>query len=438
MRRVVITAASVLGPTAHDYESFAAALRRGDSGGAQVSLFDASAFPTTIAAEVKGFDEEVAFSRLSKLDPSLQDTGQRREDRKTALGVAALLSLVDVAGEVDWAGQGCALHLGTGLSSASVAELEADLVPFVRERGRFDREAFARGLAERASPSPWRHLTTEVNRLIVGALGLRGPSSTNFGACAASTQAIGRAYRDVQAGRVSRALAGGMDSMIHPFGMISFMRLGALTTRNDDPTGASRPFDKERDGFLIGEGAAMVLLESLEAAQARGATVLAEVIGYGTSMDAHAITAPHPGGVGARLAMARGLRDAGISPADVDYINAHGTGTRLNDGTEARAIGELWAEAGAGEAPPVSSTKSMTGHLVAAAGAIESVACVASLDKGFLPPTINLQEIDPECAHLDVVGEGVGRPAEVRVVMNNSFGFGGQNAALILKRWEAT
>ncbi len=434
MRRVVITAASVVGPTARGYQAFAQALREGRSGGGPVTLFDASAFPTRIAAEVKDFDEQAPFEAIASAAPGLNDTGMRREDRKTALGLAAALDLKQAAGVDDWASLPCAVHLGTGLSSASVSELEADLLPFIDGRGNFDPQAYGKVALQTGSPSPWRHLTTEVNRLIMSAWGLRGPSTTNFAACAASTQAIGRAYRDVQAGRAERAIAGGMDSMIHPFGMISFMRLGALTTRNDSPLTASRPFDKHRDGFLIAEGAAMVLVESLEVAQARGAHILAEIIGYGTSLDAHAITAPHPQGRGAQFAMSRALKDAHIEAQQVGYINAHGTGTALNDGTESGAICAVWRERGL-EPPPVSSTKSMTGHLIAAAGAIEAVACVAALEGSFLPPTINLQEQDPAC-EIDAVADGQGRPVEdLDVVMNNSFGFGGQNAALLLRRW---
>ena len=437
MKRVVITAVSVIGPIARGYEAFVEALRGGRSGGGQVTLFDASAFPTHVAAEVKDFDEAAPLAALAGRGHKVSYLGAPSEDRKTALGLAAILDLVDGAEIDDLGGRRCALHLGTGLSSASVRELEVDLLPFIDARGGFDGAAYGRAMASAPSPSPWRHLTTEVNRLAASALGIRGPSSTNFAACAASTQAIGRAFRDVQAGRVDRAIAGGMDSMIHPFGMISFMRLGALTTRNDTPERASRPFDRDRDGFLIGEGAAMVLLESLDSARARGARILGEVLGYGTSMDAHAATAPHPEGRGARMAMSRAISDAGIAYEEIDYINTHGTGTPLNDSTESKAIAALWATAGAGEPPPVSSTKSMTGHLIAAAGAIEAVACVAALERSFLPPTINIEDQDPECA-LDVVSADCGRPSEVRFAMNNSFGFGGQNAALVLARWEGS
>lgn len=327
-----------------------------------------------------------------------------------------------------------AVHLGTGLSSASVRELEADLVPYTGGDGSFDDRAYGAQCLTGASTSPWRHLTDEANRLIFTALNVSGPTSSSFAACAASTHAIGRAYRDVAAGRVDRAVAGGMDSMVHPFGMISFMRLGALSTSNEDPATASRPFDKDRDGFLLGEGGVLLVLETPEAAAARGATPLVEVLGYGTSMDAHAVTAPHPEGRGAYLAMDRALRDAGIDASRVGYVNAHGTGTPLNDGTESRAVRDLWNAKGAAP-PPISSTKSMTGHLIAAAGALEAVACVAALDRGFLPPSINIRTLDPLC-DVPVVDAASAPDADLRVAMTNSFGFGGQNGSLILSRWE--
>lgn len=431
MKRVVVSAISVLSPIARGYDSFAEALMDGVSGGKQVSLFDASSFPTTIAAEVPDFEASEPFRRSKERGKTLAYAGDPSEDRKTALGLAAALDLVDLVGENVLSS--CALHLGTGLSSATTRELEEDLLPYVGERGSFDRVVYNQNIARENTSSPWRHLTDEANRLIVQACGIQGASSSNFAACAASTQAIGRAFRDIQAGRTRCAIAGGMDSMIHPFGMISFMRLGALTTSNDRPEKASKPFDKNRDGFLIGEGAVMILLEELEHAQERGANILAELVGYGTSMDAYAVTAPHPEGKGALLAMRRALRDASLCASDMDYINAHGTGTALNDSTESRAIVALYE--GEDEIPPVSSTKSMTGHLVAAAGALEFAACVAAVDKGFLPPSINIEELDPAC-QIPIVQSDRGQKTTLRYVMNNNFGFGGQNASLILRRWE--
>lgn len=432
--RVVITAISAVTPLGRGYEQVVQAMRQGVSAGRPVSLFDASAFPTRVAAQVQGFDSASPYLRAASLGMELGYDGEPGQDRKTALGLEAALELRDLVGAELLAAEPCALHLGTGLSSATVRELECDLAPFVDASGGFDALAYGQAVMSSLSPSPWRHLTDEANRLIGLALELRGPSLSNFAACAASTQAVGRAVRDIQAGRVRRAVAGGMDSMIHPFGMISFMRLGALTTRNDTPQSASRPFDRDREGFLIGEGAVMILLESLEAAQERGARILAEVVGYGTSLDAHAVTAPHPEGRGAQLAMRRALKDAGAEASQVDYINAHGTGTPLNDVTESRAVSRLWRDLGA-QIPAVSSTKSMTGHLIAAAGALEVLACVGALQEGFLPPSINIETLDPAC-EVPVVQAEQGQSADLRLVMNNSFGFGGQNAAMLLRRWE--
>ena len=434
--RVVITAAGVVSPIGTGLERFSEALRGGVSGGGPITLFDSSGFPTQIACEVDGFDPQAPFATLMERVPALHTAVMPRQDRKTAFGLAAALGCVEQSGIAPEAltGEPCALHVGTGLSSVTVEQLEADMMPFLDERGRYDQAAFGEHALWRPSPSPWRHITSEANRLIVAALGIEGPTTSNFSACAASLQAVGRAYRDIQAGRVRRALAGGMDSMAHPFGMISFIRLGALSTANDDPKRASRPFDKERDGFVLGEGGAMVMLESLEAARERGATILAEVLGYGTSIDAYMVTAPHPEGHGARLAIQRAVRDAGVALGEVDYVNAHGTATPLNDSTESRAIGSVWREAGL-EAPPVSSTKSMTGHLIAAAGVLEAVACVAALRGGFLPPSINITEQDPEC-DVPVVNASAGVDADVRIAMTNSFGFGGQNGVMLFKRWE--
>ena len=439
MTRVVVTAAGVLGPTANSLDEFSIALAGGVSGGRRITLFDPTGFPASVAAEVRGFNPEAPFEELSALAPDLTTGVLPRQDRKTALGLAAALECARSSGIDAWSKEPCALHLGTGLSSVSMAQLDVDMVPYLDERGGYDKVAFGEHALWRSSPAPWRHVTSEANRLIVAALGLRGPTTSNFSACAASLQAMGRGFRDVQAGRVRRALVGGMDSMAHPFGMISFIRLGALSTSELAPECASRPFDKDRDGFVLGEGAVVVLLESLDVARERGAKVLAEIVGYGTSIDAHMVTAPHPNGEGALLAMQRALRDAGIGPDALDYINAHGTGTPLNDSTESRAIGRLFSEAGVARVSPVSSTKSMTGHLIAAAGVLEAMACVTATRDGFLPPSININTVDPDCdKHLKgaIVNSSRGVDADVRYAMTNSFGFGGQNGVLIVKRWE--
>jgi 3-oxoacyl-[acyl-carrier-protein] synthase II len=258
--------------------------------------------------------------------------------------------------------------------------------------------------------------------------GLSAPPLVHVSACAAGTDAIGAAYRAIASGRRRTMLAGGTDSMINPLGVAGFCTLSATSTRNEAPARASRPFDKSRDGFVMGEGAGVLALERLEDAQARGATVLAELRGYGSSFDAHGISEPHPEGRGALQAMARALADAGLGPGDVDAINAHGTGTPKNDPVETLAIKRLLGP----RAPsvPVVATKSMIGHLISAAGAVEAIAAILCMQRGVLHPTINLETPDPEC-DLDYV-PGRARAHTQRIVLSCSYGFGGHNAALVI------
>jgi 3-oxoacyl-[acyl-carrier-protein] synthase II len=261
-------------------------------------------------------------------------------------------------------------------------------------------------------------------------LGLTGPNDSTTTACAASGHAIARAVDLIRSGAADVMLAGGTESAMSPLTLAGFCASRALSTRNDDPEGASRPFDKGRDGFVIGEGATVLVLEALDDALARGARVYAEIGGYGLSADAHHETAPHPEGDGAVLAMQAALRDSGVEPSDVGYINAHGTSTTLGDIAEIAAIKRVFGDHAARLA--VSSTKSMTGHLVGAAGATEAAATALALTNGVLPPTINQEEPDPEC-DLDVVPNEA-RRVDLDVAMSNSFGFGGQNASLVLRR----
>jgi 3-oxoacyl-[acyl-carrier-protein] synthase II len=282
--------------------------------------------------------------------------------------------------------------------------------------------------------NPTRELEQEPNMplshlaLMTGA---RGPALNCLTACAASTQAIGEATEILRRGDADVMIGGGAHSMIHPFGVTGFNRLTALSTFNEDPVRASRPFDAQRGGFVLGEGAGMVILETLEHAQKRGAKILAEVVGYGSTADAFRITDQDPQGRGAVVAMQEALKDASLSPADIHYINAHGTGTRENDGNETTAIKSVFGEA-AGKVP-VSSIKSMMGHLIAAAGAVELITCVLAIRDNILPPTTNLDHPDPEC-DLDYVPNKA-RPAKVDAAMSNSFGFGGQNDTIIVKRF---
>jgi 3-oxoacyl-[acyl-carrier-protein] synthase II len=308
------------------------------------------------------------------------------------------------------------LWLGTGLSSLSPAELETDLYPYLVD-GRFDRAAIARDLdPERAAPR--RHLPSRATLVLAEALGA-SEAETSFSACAAAAQSIAAAARAVARGDVDLALAGGQDSMLHPIGYLSFVVLGALSTTR------CRPFDRHRDGFMIGEGAAVLVLQREEDARANGSPVLARFLGAGTSVDAWAVTAPHPDGHGAALAMQRALVDAGLTAADIDYVNAHGTGTPVGDRAEALAIRRVLGDV------RVSSTKGAIGHTIAAAGAVEAAICVQALQTGVLPGTVGLSEVDPDCP-VEVLTTP--RPMAARAILSNSFGFGGQNCALVFGR----
>jgi 3-oxoacyl-[acyl-carrier-protein] synthase II len=258
--------------------------------------------------------------------------------------------------------------------------------------------------------------------------GLKGINYAPVSACATGNHAIGEAFEAIRRDSADIVLAGGFDAGVTPLGLAGFCAARALSTRNDDPTGASRPFDVGRDGFVMGEGGAVLVLEEWEHAVARGATIRGEVIGYGATADAYHMTAPHPEGEGAKRALRLALAQAGVAPSEVGYINAHGTSTQLGDAAEAGAINEVFGA----DAPPVSSTKSMTGHLLGGAGAMEAVACVRALETGILPPTINLKDQDPAC-DLDCV-PNTARKTDPGVVMSNSFGFGGHNATLVFGR----
>lgn len=349
------------------------------------------------------------------------------DDRKAALAVAALeeaLADAGLQGVAGWpAAERRAVFLGTGLSSVTPGELEADVYPHLQPGGAFDRAAMAADLArDRAAPD--RHLPARVTGEIARRTGAMGPTGTSFSACAAASQAIAEGAWAIRRGEVDVAIVGGHDAMVHPLGLLSFVVLGALS-----PT-ACRPFDRDRDGFMIGEGAAVFVLESEAHARARGVRVRAVVRGAGTSADAWNVTAPHPDGEGAERAMRRALRDAGVAPSAVGYVNAHGTGTPLGDRAECAAIARVF-----GDQVPVSSIKGAIGHTIAAAGAVEAAACIAALEGGFLPGTVGLEQPDPElganalAAPLDAV---------VDLVVSNSFGFGGQNCALVLGRAETS
>lgn len=335
------------------------------------------------------------------------------DDRKAWLAFAALQDALEAAGPDATAET--AVFFGTGLSSVTPGELAEDIYPHLDGEG-FDFDAMAIDV-DPARAAPRRHLPERVTQAIRERLGARGPTGTNFSACAAASQAMSEGLWAVRRGQVDRAVVGGHDSMAHPLGLMSFLVLGAVSGER------CRPFDRGRDGFMLGEGAAVFVLERRDRAEARGARVLARLLGAGSSVDAHNATAPHPRGEGAERSMQAALADAGLSPEAVGYVNAHGTGTPVGDVAEAQAISRLFGQVA------TSSTKGAIGHTIAAAGAVEAAVCVAALQAGTLPPNVGLQAQDP-CCPVRVV-DGPTR-LERGVMLSNSFGFGGQNATLIL------
>ena len=432
-QRVVITGMGIVCPLGHDVEAFWRAILAGESGVAKTTIFDASTFPTTFDAEVKDYD----FAAYTK-NPKLHEHCGRGSG--FVLGAAAQACRqagIDV--ETDEPADGIdrsrlGIYLGAGEGSVDndvffAAILEGwDAEKNEMDWGRWAKVAFGR-------MDPMRELEQEPNMPaahLAVLTGARGPTRSCLTACAASTQAVGEATMIIRKGDADVMIVGGAHSMIHPLGVTGFNRLTALSTRNDSPQTASRPFTASRDGFVLGEGAAVLVLESLSSAQKRGVKIVAEMIGYGSSTDAFRVTDMHEEGRGAIQAMTSALADAGISYKDVDYINTHGTSTTENDSIETKAIKGVFKERA--KTIPASSVKSMLGHLIGAAGAAELITCVLAIRDGIVPPTMNLNDPDP-ALDLDYVPN---KPREmpVHVAMNESFGFGGQNDVVIVKKWE--
>lgn len=412
-RRVVVTGLGCVSPLGHSPEETWQALVAGKSGVGPITHFDASRHVTRFAAEVKGFDAVALFGAREA----------RRMDRVTQLALASALQAVESSG-LDLARENrdrIGVLVGSGIGG--IGTLLEQMEVF-RERG-----------PDRVSPFLIPMMIADSSAgMIAIHLGLRGPNMAVSTACATGSNAVGEAAEIIRRGSADVMLAGASEASIVPVAMAGLNVMTALSTRNDEPERASRPFDKDRDGFVMGEGAAVLVLESLEHAVARRAPVLAELSGYGTSDDAYHISAPAENGAGAALCMALALEDAGLQPADIGYINAHGTSTPLNDKAETAAIKTVFGEQA--YRVPVSSIKSMTGHLLGASGALEALVSVQVLCKNVLPPTINYETPDPEC-DLDYV-PNTARPARPMHVMSNSFGFGGHNAALVFSRFEET
>lgn len=410
-RRVVVTGMGAVTPLGHDVSTTWDGLLAGRSGVRQITLFDTTGYRTTIAAEVPDWDPETHFDRREI----------RRLDRFAQFFLVATRQALAQAGlgyeEDDPAAARAGVVVGAGFGG-----MESFIEEIQTLTGRGPDRVSPTGVP-RVIPNMAAGLASIEHHLL-------GPVTCVVTACSASANAIGDAAEMIRRGAADVMVAGGAEAAITTFGMATFAQARALSSRNHDPTAASRPFDADRDGFVMGEGGAALVLEGLDHATARGAEILAEVTGYGMSADAYHITLPRPGGTGAARAMTAAMVDAGVPPEDIDYVNAHGTSTEANDATETAAIRISFGAAA--DRLAVSSTKSMTGHTLGGAGAVEAVVAIKALEHQVVPPTINYQTPDPEC-DLDYVPNQA-RETRVRHVMSNSFGFGGHNVALIFSR----
>jgi 3-oxoacyl-[acyl-carrier-protein] synthase II len=411
MSRVVVTGVGLITSLGNDLASNWEALCQGKSGIGEITAYDSSKHRVHFAGEIKNFDPSLYMDRKEarRNDPYEQ---LAIATSKQALAHAKLEITPDIADEVG-------VYIGSGIGGLVTLH---DQFRVLHDKG-----------PDRISPFFINMMIIDGAPGIVSIMtGAKGPNWAAVSACATSGNTIGEAWEAIRRGDAKVMIAGGSEKAVTPIAMAAFDNMHALSRRNDDPQGASRPFDATRDGFIMGEGSAMLILEELEFAKARGATILAELVGYGCTSDAHHVTEPAPGGEGLARAMRRALKKAGLQPEEVDYINAHGTSTPPNDSTETRAIKTVFGEYAYKLA--VSSTKSMTGHTLGAAGAVEAVISIQSILNGIIPPTINLHHPDPEC-DLDYVPNEA-RHATINVAMSNVLGFGGHNTSLIFKRYE--
>ncbi len=415
-RRVVVTGAGVVSPVGNDVPTTWAALLEGRSGTGPVTCFETNEeFACRVAAEVKDFDPSGV----------VEPKEARRYDRFALFGLAASQEALRSAGFAN-APEGIpsperfGVIFGSGIGGIATFEAE-------------HKKMLAKG-PRRVSPFFIPMFIPDIGAGLISIhFGLKGPNYATVSACSSAAHAIGDAYRAIERGDADLMIAGGAEATITPMTFAGFSSMKAMSTRNDEPETASRPFSAGRDGFVMGEGAGALVLESLESAQARGATILAELVGYGASGDAYHITSPPPEHLGAQQAMRECLADAGLEPSDVDYINAHGTSTPVNDLHETIAIKEVLGDRA--KEIVVGSTKSMTGHLLGASGAVEAVVCAQVLQTGKIPPTINgADDRDPEC-DLDYAHDGMVE-REVKVTLSNSFGFGGHNVCIAMRKWE--
>ena len=410
-KRVVVTGLSAVTPLGVDARTSWERLIKGESGITPLSRFDAKDHATKIAGEVKGFDPE-------KYMPAKQT---RRMELFAQFAVAAAKMLLE---DADWTIPEDRAHRTSAIIGCGIGGLDA----LERSQATLLKSG-PRKISPFFIPSLIANMAAGQVSIFTGA---KGNNLVTTSACASGLHSIGTAFSELLLGRADASICGGTEACLTPLAMAGFNSLKALSTRNDEPQMASRPFENSRDGFVMGEGCGLLLLETLEHAQARGAKILAEVVGYGASGDAFHITAPDEDGSGMSLAMRAALDEAGIAPEEVDHINAHGTSTKLNDITETRAIKKVFGKHAASIA--ITGNKSMIGHLLGAAGGVESVFSVLTLRHGMIPGTINMVEPDPEC-DLDYVSDG-SRKADIRYVLCNSFGFGGTNATILYKRWD--
>jgi 3-oxoacyl-[acyl-carrier-protein] synthase II len=423
-RRVVVTGVGCVTPLGTDVETLWGRLLKAESGIGRTTLFDASNFPTQISAEVKNWDVSAVGE-----DPAVWQYCGRHTRFAVGAAKQAVTSSGILDGKLDPTRFGVYLGSGEGqqdfdrFTKMMVGAMEGDQLNMTKFTQRGLELLHPLSELEQEPNMPAGHLA--------GLFNAQGPNANCLTACAASSQAIGEAVEMIRRGDADVMLSGGTHSMIHPFGVTGFNLLTALSTHNEEPTKASRPFDKNRDGFVLGEGAGMLILEELEQAKARGAHIYGEIVGYGSTADAFRITDTHPEGRGAESCLKMALADAEKNLTDIHYINAHGTSTNVNDKVESLAIKKVFGEQA--YKTPVSSTKSMMGHLIAAAGATELIVCLMAIRDNVLPPTTNYETPDPDC-DLDYV-PNTARQARCDTALSNSFGFGGQNITLVVTRF---
>lgn len=409
--RAVITGMGVISPIGNTLEEFWNHLVEGQSGIDLVTRFDVSEMPTKVAAEVKNFEPTDWLDKKES----------RRMDRFVQLAVAAAkMAIKDANLDIETMDKERAgVVIGSGVGGVTTFEEQKEIL-MAKGPGRISPFFVPMLISNMAAG----HLSI--------AFGLQGASSTVVTACASATNAIGEALRLIEHGEADIVLCGGTEAPLTPLAFAGFCAMKAMSTEKENPKEACRPFDSRRSGFVMGEGAGILVLESVEHAKARNARIYAELAGYGSTSDAHHITTPVPGGAGAARSMRKAIEDAGLKPENVDYINAHGTGTGANDSTETAAIKDVFGPVA--YQVPISSTKSMTGHLLGAAGGVEAIVCALAIQNGVIPPTMNYGEPDPEC-DLDYVPNQA-RKKEVKVALSNTFGFGGHNATIVLKKFE--